>query len=182
MFLSAFIKSVTARLRGKRNPTARKSTFGFALTGEGASGGILNTFLSVALVGLLVGTVVLLGYTVANPKEKEKFSEFYLLGPVGKAADYPREMVMGETASVTVGIVNHEGKTVFYRVMASIDDAQRGVAGPVALDDGATWEQPVVFTPDIAGSNQRVDFRLYKDDSLEAALEIYLFIDVVEKK
>jgi len=39
---------------------------------------------------------------------QEPFTEFYILGPEGKADNYPTDYVLGENGTVIVGIVNHE--------------------------------------------------------------------------
>ena len=35
-------------------------------------------------------------YVIITPKEGEKFTEFYILGPNGTASDYPTELKVGE--------------------------------------------------------------------------------------
>jgi len=76
----------------------------------------LDKALSVILVLAILSSVVALGYVVAVPKEGEHFTEFYLLGPGGKADDYPNNLTVNEVASVIVGIANHEYRTVDYSV------------------------------------------------------------------
>jgi len=46
---------------------------------------------------------------VAAPKAGEHFTEFYVLGVEGETDNYPSELVVGQEATVTLGIVNHEG-------------------------------------------------------------------------
>lgn len=47
-------------------------------------------------------------YAVITPKEGEKFTEFYVLDPNGKASDYPTNLKVGEEGEVIIGVVNHE--------------------------------------------------------------------------
>jgi len=49
-----------------------------------------------------------------HPKQGEKFTEFYILGPGGKAEDYPTALKAGETGTVTIGVVNHEYRDMDY--------------------------------------------------------------------
>jgi uncharacterized membrane protein len=49
-------------------------------------------------------------------KEGEKFTEFYILGPGGMAADYPTRFAAGEPQNIIIGIGNHEYRNVTYTV------------------------------------------------------------------
>ena len=51
----------------------------------------LTVILALAILAA-VGTLI---YTVSTPKVGEKFTEFYILGLGGKAADYPRGFIAG---------------------------------------------------------------------------------------
>jgi uncharacterized membrane protein len=73
---------------------------------------ILSTILILALIAS-VGTTI---YVIAVPKEGEKFTEFYILGPGGKAADYPTRFPAGQEQSLIIGIGNHEYHNVTYTV------------------------------------------------------------------
>ncbi len=73
----------------------------------------LDRALSVILVIAIVAAVAT---TIYVPKEGEKFSEFYILGPGGKAADYPTRFPAGTEQSVIIGIGNHEYRNVTYTV------------------------------------------------------------------
>lgn len=46
----------------------------------------------------------------------EEFTEFYVLGPGGKATDYPHNLTTNQPATVILGIANHEYRTVNYTV------------------------------------------------------------------
>jgi uncharacterized membrane protein len=76
----------------------------------------LDKALSVILVIAILSSVFALAYVVTVPKVGESFTEFYVLGPNGKATDYPRNLSVGQEASVIVGIANHEHRTVNYTV------------------------------------------------------------------
>ncbi|MBO8183278.1 MAG: DUF1616 domain-containing protein [Archaeoglobus sp.] len=78
--------------------------------------GRLDKVLTVILVISIVAAISALIYVIVTPKQGEKFTEFYILGPSGKAEGYPRELKKGEIAEVIIGIANHEYRVVNYTV------------------------------------------------------------------
>jgi uncharacterized membrane protein len=145
-----------------------------------------NKVLSVVLVAAIAGAIGTLGYVVATPRVGEKFTEFYILGPNGKAEDYPTELKVGEEGKVILGIVNHEQEEVSYTVEVWIDGekAKLWINGEdrdeisVELENGEEWEQEVGFVPQKAGEGQKVEFVLYKDGEPYFEEPPYLWIDV----
>ncbi len=175
------ITSLIAWLRRKRLPQAERfdSEFQFGVPGWG--GGIWDKVLSVILVIAILGALGMMGYAIATPKVGERFTEFYILGLGGQAADYPREIKVGEPERVTVGIVNHESEVVSYRVEVKIDGVKNNEVGPVVLVNGQKWEGIISFTPNKVVDNEKVDFLLYNNDEAESSLKpLYLWINVVE--
>jgi len=82
---------------------------------------------TVALVLAVLFAAGSLAYVLAKPREGERFTEFYILGPTGKAACYAdtfregRYVARGEDCpasapNVTIGIINHEGREAVYTV------------------------------------------------------------------
>ena len=57
-----------------------------------------------------------LGYIIINPKPGGSFTEFYILNREGEAANFPGQVVSGESVDIIIGIVNHEYKPTSYRV------------------------------------------------------------------
>jgi len=72
--------------------------------------------LTIVFLSLLFVCIAATIYIAIMPKPTEPFTEFYILGPNGKAANYPHYLKRGERASVIIGIVNHEHRTVNYTV------------------------------------------------------------------
>lgn len=124
--------------------------------------GTWNRGLFAILVLTILGMLGVLGYIIANPKAGEKFTEFYILGLEGKAADYPEELLVGEEGKVLAGIINQEWEIATYWVEVTIDGVKNNELGTVTLEDGEKWEGIVGFTPDKAGDNQKVEFQLYR--------------------
>ena len=87
---------------------------------EGASR--LDKALTVVLIASILASVAALGYVVTHPRQGEHFTEFYILGPDGKADDYPTNLSVGENGTVIIGIVNHEGRNVTYYVQMWLVD------------------------------------------------------------
>lgn len=76
----------------------------------------LDQALTVVLALCILIAVVALIYVIITPKTGEQFTEFYLLGPTGIADDYPRNLSIGENATVIVGVVNHEYRMMNYTI------------------------------------------------------------------
>ena len=76
----------------------------------------LDKALTIILAVAIIIAVVSLIYVIVTPKTGEKFTEFYLLGPGGKAEGYPKNLTLGNNASVTIGIVNHEYRSINYTI------------------------------------------------------------------
>ena len=76
----------------------------------------LNQALIVILTLVLLTAIVMTVFIVVNPKEGEKYTEFYILGPKGRAADYPTEFMAGTPQTVIIGIGNHEYQDITYTV------------------------------------------------------------------
>ncbi|HOI62036.1 MAG TPA: DUF1616 domain-containing protein, partial [Methanoculleus sp.] len=106
----------------------------------------------------------------------EKFTEFYILGPTGKAADYPTEFMSRTPQTVIIGIGNHESRDITYTVEtfaveSGFDSAKNRptVVSATLLDrfsvtvpDNRTVEQPYTFRiedPDV----DRLEFLLFAE-------------------
>jgi len=175
------ITSIIAWLRRKRLPQYERFTIQCPVTMPGWGDGAWGKVLTIILVIVILGSLGTLGYIIATPKVGDTFTEFYILGQGGKAADYPGELKVGEEGRVIVGVVNHEGKEASYRVEIVIGDKKITGAGLVMLVDEQKWEGELSFMPEVVGENQKVEFLLYKDDEAEPCLEpLHLWVDVTE--
>lgn len=140
-------------------------------------GGVLSIILALAILGALG----MLGFTIANPKAGEKFTEFYILGLDGKAIDYPEGLMVGEEGEegeVMVGIINWEQEQATYRVEVTIEGVKSNEVGMVTLGDGGKWEGVVGFVPGRVGDNQKVEFLLYKQGWDGVYQRLHLWVDV----
>lgn len=145
--------------------------------------------LSVVLVVAIVGAIGTLGYVVATPRVGEKFTEFYILDPYGKAENYTTELKVGEEGRVILGIVNHEQERASYKVEVWIggEKTKLRIDGEdrdeirVELENEGKWEKGVGFVPQKAGEGQKVEFVLYKEGKPYFEEPLHLWIDVEER-
>lgn len=93
---------------------------------------VLTLALLVLLVIALAGVVAV---AVAPPETEDPFTEFYVLGANGTAAEYPAVVAPGEDVTATLGVENHEHERVTYGFVAEWNDS-RAIERNVTLDDG----------------------------------------------
>ena len=136
--------------------------------------------LSIILVFAILGALGVLGYVITTPKVGERFTELYILGLEGKAADYPTELKVEEEGKAIVGIANHEQERVSYHIEVMIDNVKNNEVGPIELEHGEKWEEIVVFTPSELGEDQKVEFLLYKNAEKQPCRKLHLWINVLE--
>ncbi len=105
----------------------------------------LDKVLSVILVLAILAAVGSIIYVIAMPKTGEKFTQFYILGPDGKAEDYPTDLAVGQQGQVIMGVVDNESSTVNYTVEVETGNYVQSTIGPFTLNNGQTWESPVDF-------------------------------------
>jgi uncharacterized membrane protein len=68
--------------------------------------------LSISIIIAAVSIV----YIIVTPRIGETFTEFYILGPNRNTTNYPRYLNTNENASIIIGLVNHEYKTMNYSI------------------------------------------------------------------
>ncbi len=147
--------------------------------------------LSVLRLACVVLALGVLGYVTTTPKQAEAFTEFYILAADGGASDYPVMLQQDETATIILGIVNHEGQPTTYTVSAHLDGDPSAVTlepdGGTALQpnphafvtdpiaSGDRWEHQVDVTAHTSGGRMKLELLLFsqrpRDDySLYAAM------------
>jgi uncharacterized membrane protein len=133
MSAALLVLSTTAWVRERRIPDAERYSISFQLSFNSVwSGRPLDKALSVFLALAVLASLGAVAYTIAKPKSGEEFTEFYVLGSGGKAADYPSEVRVGEKAAVTGGIINNFRTRVSYRIAVSVAGESRVLALPDA--------------------------------------------------
>ena len=162
----------------------------------------VDRILSVALILAIVGAIGTLGYTIAKPKVGERFTEFYILGAQGKAAQYPNSLELGDRGKVTLGIINHEQESLNYQVKVIMDGVEEGVKIWLEGEDGETtsivdntidvetltheekWEGNILFEPVHKGQKQKLEFLLFspklrQDHHIRSQLVNGDFVDII---
>jgi len=176
-----FICSLVALLRRRRLPREERFEprirLSFTRFGRGSR---LDLVLTVALCLAILGAMGALAYVIAVPKHVERFSEFYLLGANGMMQDYPQEATVGERVTWTLGIINQEDGDATYTVEISIDGESADKMGPIQLSNDENWEEEVSVVPTKVGSDQKVEFFLYKNDDPEPYLTLHVTLGVKE--
>ncbi|UCH85993.1 MAG: DUF1616 domain-containing protein [Dehalococcoidia bacterium] len=135
---------------------------------------LLGLVLVLALAGLGVGAYFL----ATSSTGSEEFTEFYVLGPGGKAEGYPREVDVGDIFTLIVGVVNHEGEEASYRVQATIAGQPAARVDSLHLANKEKWESPLVLMATQPGSDQKVEFVLYKGEDDVPYRTLHLWLDV----
>ncbi|MDN5340145.1 MAG: hypothetical protein PWQ30_1254 [Euryarchaeota archaeon] len=132
--------------------------------------------LSIVLIAAVLVAAATTVFIIAVPKEGEKFTEFYILGPKGKAAEYPTEFMAGTPQTVIIGIGNHEYRDITYTVETFAVESrfnnatnQSTIVSATLLDRFAvtvphnqTVEQPYTFRVTDSNTN-RIEFLLFKE-------------------
>jgi uncharacterized membrane protein len=145
----------------------------------------LDKALAVFLLLSILLSVATLIYVIVTPKEGEHFTEFYILGPDGKADNYPTKYVLGEKGTVIVGIVNHEYRPVNYTLEIRIEN--ESVLLPenlqhITLAYNETWEEPVTIIPSFEGKNMKLEFLLYNESEKNTPYrDLHLWIDILKE-
>lgn len=134
--------------------------------------------LTYVLLGALIACIGGVVYIIVTPQEGEHFTEFYILGPGGKAADYPTELVEGENGEVIMGVVNHEWEAENYTAALKLDNQVLRTIDGIRLEHGENWIEPVTFTPEGTGENMKLQFLLYKDNLENAYRDLHLWVSV----
>jgi uncharacterized membrane protein len=100
----------------------------------------------------------------------EPFSELGILGHGMKLAEYPKEVIAGETITLYIYVGNHMGKPMYYAVLVKLGDNETAVnPAPVqpfiklerVLLHNENWTSPINITLAKPGLNQRIIFELW---------------------
>lgn len=148
-----------------------------ALAGEKSR---LDRALTVILIITILMSVFALIYVIATPKQGEKFTEFYILGPGGKAYDYPTHVQASNKSTVIVGVVNHEYALVNYTMHLNLDNSNIR-AENMTLQHNQTWEEPVSYVLNKTGDGQKLEFLLYKEGNFTGPYrDLHLWVNVTK--
>ena len=132
---------------------------------------VLTAIFCFAIV-LSVATLV---YVISTPKQGDKFTEFYILGPEGIAGNYPTDLKTGQNGTVIIGVVNHEYQTVNYSLKVLFNGT--GVYGKnILLENNQIYEKDYAFKAGRKGISE-LEFLLYKDGMSDVYKSLHLWVN-----
>ena len=141
--------------------------------------GSIGLVLSLLLIIVVVSSVGLIGYHLINPNSSEKYTDFYLLDENGKVFNYPVNVKLGQNVIVTIGLVNKEQEETEYSVEVLMNGTKISDIGTIQLNSNQTWEDTYSYIATKLGTDERLDFVLYKDQSLQPYLNpLYIWFNV----
>ena len=108
----------------------------------------------------------------------EQFTTLYILGPGGKAENYPKGFYLGEPQTITVGIENFERSPANYLLEVRLNgELQREEM--FVLGDREKWIKDLTFTPDQVGERLKLEFLLYKDYVAKPYRTVHLWVSSI---
>jgi len=139
-------------------------------------------WVSLALATGVIGVLLFAGFrfgVLGGSRVGETFTEFYVLGPGGKAEGYPRRLLVGEPSQVIVGIINHEGQTAHYRVEVQAGVDRLASEGSFALADGEKREDRVGIVVRRPAKQVKVEFVLFMEGAKGPYRTLHIWVDVL---
>ena len=143
------------------------------------------------LYWLVVGTLLLAAlcsaWVLFVPAPDSYMTEFYMLGEQGKAEDYPRQALIDQDISVTLGIVNREREAHTYHVEVWVSDlwqadrramVQQATFFELAPDE--SWNAPIRWRMPWLGEDQRVEVLLFNEEQSVPYRQLLFGLDVTE--
>ena len=134
--------------------------------------------LSIILIVLIVLAVSMTTYAVVQPKQPEKFTEFYILGSDGLMSNYPTNLTSGESGHITAVIVNHENAPATYLMIYTYNGTIIS-ENNFTLQDGQNMSIPITIITGNTGKKE-VQLLLYKQpDEQNVYRSLHFWVNVV---
>jgi uncharacterized membrane protein len=174
-------KRFAARNRKKissmRKPSRDKSKPALQ-TSEKLSPEITKTLI-IAMVLSIIVAGSMFAYAKAT-REKETFTTLYILGPDGKAENYPENFSTSDPIQIIAGIENFEYAKENYTLEIILDDTTVNTI-EISLDHEEKWEEELTITPAKSKQGkQKLELALYTDDSEGRAYRtVHLWVNQV---
>jgi hypothetical protein len=117
-------------------------------------------FAAVSLIGILVVASPVISM-ILPPSHGEQFSELYVLDPEHATGDYPFNIMIGQSYSVYVGVVNHLDASAYYALYVKLRNQtdprpspETGTPSPIqplyeyrfSIKDEEKWEKQLKFS------------------------------------
>lgn len=138
-------------------------------------------WVTIGLSAMVMGLVLFLGFrfgVLGGSRVGEAFTEFYVLGPSGKAEGYPRNLFPDQEAEVILGVVNQEGQLTNYTIEIRGEGRLLKRLGPFRLADKQKWEDKVSFALRRPGDRVKVEFLLFRQGTRGIYRSLHLWVRV----
>lgn len=114
---------------------------------------------------LITSSVILIFilYILFCPNIGSRFTEFYITGQDGEAADYPEKLQVGDYGVVRACVINHEQQKAIYRMEIRVDGDIIQTITSISLEHLEKWEKAVYFKVTKPNAAAKVEFLLFKD-------------------
>jgi uncharacterized membrane protein len=139
---------------------------------------LVNKLLYIIFVLAIILIIGCIYYINSRPNMDGACTEFYILGPGGRAEGYPTSLAAGQQAQVIVGLVNRERRTVNYTIRVKTGDVVQRTVCPIILEDGQKWEKPVVFVLYAPHEREQLQFLLFRQGDTAAYRSLCLWVTV----
>lgn len=136
-----------------------------------------DNILTIILIITAIVAIGMVYFVVTTPKIGEKFTEFYVLNPSGKADRYQTNLKVNENATYLVGVSNHEYAPINYTIKIALDKDIL-TSKDVTLAYNQTFEDNMTLVPDKKGTNIKLEFWLFKEKNFtEPYRELHLWVN-----
>ncbi|MBP2029458.1 putative membrane protein [Methanohalophilus levihalophilus] len=124
---------------------------------------MIEKALVIALVLSIVIATAMFAYAKVT-REKETFTALYILGPDGKAENYPTVASPTQPLTVTVGIENHELEKINY-ILQMRHDGTVIQELQIPLEDGETWLEDMTYPgTQLKQDQSKLEFVIFKEE------------------
>ncbi|HMK45331.1 MAG TPA: DUF1616 domain-containing protein [Methanocella sp.] len=133
--------------------------------------GAFDKVFTIIVIAAISVLIISIAYVFLASSQGSKFTEMYLLGPDGKATNYPTRFVLGQSKPVIVGVANHEYQSANYTLIVALKDNSSLTqlsSQSFTVADNQTLEQTIQLKPDRVGDEMKTEFLLYKDGNMTA--------------
>jgi len=144
----------------RRHRLSNNEKFGLTFGQLFQEGPRKNRILKFILILVILLAISLVAFLVMQSIDNNKFTEFYLLGPDGKASNYPTNLTLEQNATVIVGVVNRESATTSYKLIIRVNDTIIKMQD-FTLQDKEEKKITVNFIDNMTG-RKKMDFLLFK--------------------
>lgn len=159
--------------------------------------GRLDRALTIALCLSVLLAFGSLGFALAAPQSGGGHEQLSLFTESSNgeliAADYPSELIEGESASLVVAVSNERAEATEYTVViqlqrvdddGDVEEREELTRFSNTVDAGDRWERPHEVTPTMTGDRLRLTYLLYDGDPpseptrASADHEVYVWLEV----